>query len=276
MNKGMDTRFWGPSGWKLLHLIAASPGDTKVYDWFQLLPYVLPCKFCRTSLQEYYGKLPLTLAIVKDHNAFSHWLYKIHNMVNEKLRSQGILKTPNPSWPSVRDEYRKMTESLCDTSPMVGWDFLASIAYTTPTKGIHSKPMDFTGPKPTTLAERNQYNMLTPKERIAALSQFWTLIPSILPCKAWRSAWSATSRPPPLTRGRGPVSCWLWDLEASVCSSLRCPAPHSSLPALKSELNAFESACGSKTKRKTCRAKRDQLRRAAMTRRIQTGGALVH
>jgi hypothetical protein len=38
----MDTRFWGPSGWKLLHLIAAEPtkDPTAVLEWFGLLEYV--------------------------------------------------------------------------------------------------------------------------------------------------------------------------------------------------------------------------------------------
>jgi hypothetical protein len=43
----MDTRFWGPSGWRLLHLI------TYTYDpitqrhamrkFLEALPYILPC-----------------------------------------------------------------------------------------------------------------------------------------------------------------------------------------------------------------------------------------
>jgi len=261
----MDTRFWGPSGWKLLHLITASKVayPDKVFQWFTILPYVLPCKYCRTSLQEYYEQEPLSLAIVKDTEAFGQWLYKIHNMVNAKLRSQGILKTSDPSWPSVRNEYTKM--STCDF-PMVGWDFLASIAYTTPTKGVKSVPLPIKdNENPQTMADKNRYNMLTPTERIQILKTWWSLIPFILPCESWRSAWPTSQ--PPLKRGRGPVSCWLWDIECTVCSSLKCPTPHSSLPLLKSDLTAFESGCGSSSKKKTCRAKRERLRRAALSRR---------
>jgi hypothetical protein len=274
----MDTRFWGPSGWKLLHLTATAPvaHPTKVLRWFELLPYVLPCKYCRASLSEYYEKLPLTLATVKSPSAFSRWAYEIHNMVNDKLRSQGLLKTPNPPYEEVHRVYKRLE---CDT-PMVGWDFLASIAYTTPTKGIVSKPMLPLPSGPLTLALQNRYNVLPKQARIDALKEWWSLIPAILPCLQWRSAWSralsSTAKSPPLMAGRGPVSCWLWDLESSVCSCLKCPTAHQSLPALKSELSAFESSCGTAKKRRTCRAKRDEKRKAALTRRVQMGGALVH
>lgn len=272
----MDTRFWGPSGWKLLHLIATAPvaHPSKVLRWFELLPYVLPCKYCRASLSEYYETLPLTLATVKSPSTFSRWAYKIHNMVNNKLRSQGLLKTPNPSYEEVHRLYKRLE---CET-PMVGWDFLASIAYTTPTKGVVSKPMPDIPSHSLTLAEQNRYNILSKEARIAALKEWWSLIPAILPCRPWRDAWmkAASSRNPPLDQGRGPVSCWLWDLESSVCSCLKCPTAHQSLPALKSELTAFESSCGSTKKRRTCRAKRAEKRKAALTRRVQMGGALVH
>lgn len=285
----MDTRFWGPSGWKLLHLVATAPvaHPSKVLRWFELLPYVLPCKYCRYSLSEYYEKLPLTLATVKSPSAFSRWAYEIHNMVNDKLRSQGLLKTPNPPYEEVHRLYKAMAKTACD-SPMVGWDFLASIAYTTPTKGIVSKPMGDIPSGPLTLALQNRYNVLSKQDRIDALKEWWSLIPSILPCLPWRSAWlkavslknpmgtQALKKNPPLNQGRGPVSCWLWDLESSVCSCLKCPTAHQSLPALKSELSAFESSCGTAKKRRTCRAKRAEKRKAALTRRVQMGGALVH
>jgi len=277
-NKGpMDTRFWGPSGWKLLHLTATAPvvHPTKVLRWFELLPYVLPCKYCRYSLSEYYEKLPLTLATVKSQSAFSRWMYDIHNMVNDKLRSQGLLKTHNPPYEEVHRLYTTMAKNACD-SPMVGWDFLASVAYTTPTKGIVSKPMPDIPSHSLTLSEQNRYNVLPKSARIAALKEWWSLIPASLPCLEWRAAWSKTSKNPPLTAGRGPVSCWLWDLESSVCSCLKCPTAHQSLPALKSELSAFESSCGTAKKRRTCRAKRAEKRKAALTRRVQMGGALVH
>jgi hypothetical protein len=277
----MDTRFWGPSGWKLLHLITMelhrnTSRSEQIFKWFQLLPYVLPCKYCRASLQDYYNKEPLTHTIMKSPDTFGHWLYNIHNRVNNKLRKQGLLSKPNPSWSSVETYYKTLHATLC-TSPLIGWDFLSSIAYTTPSK--HTKSVPLPGYSGSDMKMRNKFNMLTREERIEKLRAWWNLIPSILPCAKWRAAWKSSS--PPLEEGRDAVADWLWDLEESVCLKLKCPTPHSSLPALKHEMSAFESSCSSSSglKKSTCRTLRAARRRAVLTRRRkriqQDGGAVV-
>jgi hypothetical protein len=44
----MDTRFFGPAGWQLLHLIAAEDLPTPhKKDVFIAQQYILPCRFCR-------------------------------------------------------------------------------------------------------------------------------------------------------------------------------------------------------------------------------------
>lgn len=93
----MDTRFWGPSGWQLLHLIAFAqrPGQEAEYElFFNGLKDILPCKFCRASTAEFMEtELPLHPR-VKDT---ARWLYDLHNRVNRKLREQ------SKSDPNVRD-----------------------------------------------------------------------------------------------------------------------------------------------------------------------------
>ena len=63
----MDTRFWGPSGWRLLHTItfAYNPETDKssTGQLFNMLPFVLPCKFCRASLTEYMENDPVEPAL---------------------------------------------------------------------------------------------------------------------------------------------------------------------------------------------------------------------
>jgi hypothetical protein len=52
----MDTRYWGPSGWKLLHSISFSYSEklkNKYKDFFNVVAFVLPCKHCRKSYSEY-------------------------------------------------------------------------------------------------------------------------------------------------------------------------------------------------------------------------------
>jgi hypothetical protein len=65
----MDTKYWGPGGWVLLHMISFSPTTSNkkdLFDFFSSLPYVLPCKYCRASLSEYVREYSLEEAIKTD------------------------------------------------------------------------------------------------------------------------------------------------------------------------------------------------------------------
>lgn len=263
----MDTRFWGPSGWKLLHLVAAEPiTDTRhraaVCEWLELLEYVLPCKYCRASFHDYIRLQPLSDAVLADPAAFSRWMYDIHNRVNAKLRGQGLLTTPDPDWHTVRDRYRDLHAGLCDGSPLLGWDFMTSIAYATPrSRGPPPVPMPDApeGWTPPDDATKNRYNCLPHAARLTYLRRWWRLIPSILPCAAWRRAWAQALRAagdPPLVRGRRAVMRWMWAVEEQVCAGLRCPTPHRSRAAMVEEVGAFESGCGRARRGVTCRTRR--------------------
>ena len=132
----MDTRFWGPSGWRLLHLISFTyePTDVAHRDAvervFTLLPYVLPCKFCRESLSIYMEEDPLVLTTKP---AFSKWLWRIHNKVNAKLRSQGLLHEADPPYESVKRCTRKGLRL-----DVYGQTLKAGISYSVSPKIIHS------------------------------------------------------------------------------------------------------------------------------------------
>ena len=57
----MDTKFWGPSGWELLHLITFEKGYlSKKKELFSTLPFILPCKYCRESALKFMNEDPLT------------------------------------------------------------------------------------------------------------------------------------------------------------------------------------------------------------------------
>ena len=277
----MDTRFWGPSGWRLLHLIAANPLKNKsaVKEWFELLEYVLPCKYCRASFHDYMEIQPLTDAVLSNTDSFGRWVYDIHNRVNAKLRGQGLLTSADPSWPSVKSHYKQLSASLCKGAPLLGWDFMISVANTTPDATTKPSPMpdvpDYPIPE-TDIKTKNRYNLLTRDERIRILKRWWSLTPSILPCEAWRTSWSAAAAAvaPPLQKGREAVLRWMWRVEERVCAGLQCPTPHPSLVALKKEVVAFESDCGKRKRGKTCRTKK-QKRRRFLTRRGQTGAGIL-
>jgi len=118
---GIDTRYWGPSGWDLFHRISFhSKHPDKV---LQHMAEVLPCKFCRNSTRKYVKELPYNK---KDP---ARWLYEIHNKVNHKLRSQCAKdpKVVNPGPDPSFEEVKKMYQSRpLDT--LFGNDFLSSIA----------------------------------------------------------------------------------------------------------------------------------------------------
>jgi hypothetical protein len=111
----MNTRFWGPSGWKFLHSITAiypeKPTLTDkmlMRDFMTVVCDMLPCKYCRASFTKYSQSLDIT-AFLDNSNSVQEWLYKMHNKVNAKLRRQGFCTTENPSFESVRHKYIKET-----------------------------------------------------------------------------------------------------------------------------------------------------------------------
>jgi hypothetical protein len=295
----MDTRFWGPSGWRLLHLIASDTLSQErkaaVCRWLELLEYVLPCKFCRASFHDYLRAQPLTDTVLETPASFGRWMYDIHNRVNAKLRGQGLLTEADPDWTTVRERYERLHAGLCKGtvesptrlagSPLLGWDFLTSVAYSTPAAGYTPNPMNDAPEDTATWATldvptRNRYNLLTRDERLRFLAEWWALFPAILPCAGWRRAWARAMKAagaPPLRRGRDAMMRWMWAVEERVCDSLRCPTPHSCLTAMRREVAVFESGCGaSKSRRaKTCRSLKQIRRDHVRTRRLRKRGVAV-
>ena len=248
------------------------------------MEFVLPCKYCRASFHDYLKLQPLTYEIMGNRETFSRWMYDIHNRVNAKLRGQGLLTARNPSWSSVRDKYYTKQASLCDpassttgSTGFIGWDFLTSIAYSTPDKHFVPVPMPDTPEDDRTLRrlsrkDRNRYNLLTGAERLSALRRWWNLIQSILPCEAWRSAWRSASASAPVPSTSASAMKWIWNMEKHVCAGLRCPTPHPSQPVLEREVSAFESNCG----RTTCRTRKHRQRRRVLSQRQKRVQQLHH
>jgi hypothetical protein len=121
----MDVSYWGPSGWQLLHLIAAK-GGTEAKELLGIMPFILPCKYCRASAQEF-------LKEEKPHGDLQRWLYTFHNKVNHKLEKQHQedpkcnLPVPAPPFEEVQKKYNELLNSKPTEIP--GRDFLYSIAH---------------------------------------------------------------------------------------------------------------------------------------------------
>jgi hypothetical protein len=261
----MDTRFWGPSGWRLLHTItfAYVPRSDKaaVRDFFMMLPFVLPCKYCRTSLSEYMEKYNIDQAL-ESRSKLCRWLWKIHNEVNSKLRNQKIPVNPDPSFEEVEQFYNDILSSGCSRTDFPGWDFLFSIADLHPfSKSARtSAPITKSGAPSceslTSLEEKNKRNCLKPEERLPLYNTFWKTLGMVLPFKEWRESWAKHSDNSTLDT-RSATMKWLWNIRCNMENDLellnRC-----NYSSLCKTLNNHRSDCNKKVRGKTCRKRRSE------------------
>ena len=104
---GMLTAVWGPSLWHSLHTMSfnypvkPTAQEKKHYrDFFMNLQYVLPCKYCRINLKKNYQMMPLKSCHLKNREAFSRYVYNLHELVNKKLKKKSGL-----SYCDVRERY---------------------------------------------------------------------------------------------------------------------------------------------------------------------------
>lgn len=280
----MDTRFWGPSGWRLLHLItftyesigAARLGQTSssgvgepkqkdsVKELFSMLPFVLPCKYCRASLVQYMRKEPLEPAL-KSRATLTRWLYKIHNHVNAKLRDQGLLKDADPSFSDVKKVYEDRVAAGCIRTEFEGWNFLFSIADNHPfsQNAKNSSPMPPMSDAPTavndmTPEERNEFNLMTPQERMPYYKRFWESFMGTngaLPFLTWRDAWTTCGIRYETLAHRQTWIRELWRVRCCLEKELEL-VNREEFGSLCKRLANHRSGCGSKTRGKTCRRKR--------------------
>ena len=132
----MDTRFWGPSGWKFLHLLLEmmpnqlNKTEQHIVKQFMLCwRDLLPCKYCRKSFTKYTTSYPIDKHC-ESRITLTRWLFVIHNKVNNKLRRQGYCNYDNPEFTLIQELYTNLATNT--TNPIkllleLGHDFLGSI-----------------------------------------------------------------------------------------------------------------------------------------------------
>ena len=259
----MDTRYWGPSGWRLLHLISfAEPRNPEaVCAFFNVLPFVLPCKFCRQSLSTYYEADPPECAVREGR--LGRWLWRIHNAVNAKLRKQGLPTDDDPTFAKVRRAYEDRLAAGCTRTHFEGWEFLFSVAECHPRgrRERQATPIDGHPPleKLATASplERNKWNGMTPDERIPYYRAFWELLPAALPFPEWEAVWRSSSKELPAAP-RCPTICLkgVWTIRRAMEEKLQL-LNKTTYDSLCKELRDVRSGCGAAgARRKTCRRKR--------------------
>lgn len=254
----MDTKYWGPSGWSLLHLITiAEANPSNIRCFFETLPYVLPCKYCRASLSEYMEKHPLDPVIKSGKPyAIAKWLWTIHNCVNDKLRSQRLHVAPDPPFEDVKKRYTEKFEAGCTRTKFEGWEFLFSIVENHPYSkqslggtGLPGAPEDVKG---MTLLEKNRWNLLTAGERQTMVLQFWKCLPDVLPYPEWRRIWKMC---PVNWSSRATSLKTLWGIRCKMESELEL-LNKTNYHLLCKELKTHRSGCSKSKRAKTCRKPR--------------------
>lgn len=116
VDNGMMTKVWGPTGWLFLHCVtfgypyAINPKNyehsykkEQYRNFFMSVGNVLPCKYCRESYKDFVKVLPID-KFLNTRKDLCLWLYKIHNMVNEKL---GVPKSDIPSFTEIQEFYEQ-------------------------------------------------------------------------------------------------------------------------------------------------------------------------
>ena len=114
---GMLTSVWGPPLWHFLHTlsfnypVAPTATQKKQYKRFILnLKHILPCKYCRINLKKNLKSLPLTSKDLSNREAFSRWMYNLHEKVNTMHH-----KKSNLTYFQVRKRYEHF-RSKCKTA----------------------------------------------------------------------------------------------------------------------------------------------------------------
>lgn len=260
----MDTRFWGPSGWRFLHLVtfAYQPTQKKHMQTFlESLPFVLPCKFCRSSLITYYQELPPS-DYLQSQETLSKWMWKIHGKVNQKLRSQGQTIPPDPTFALVKKIYSERLAHGCTKTDFPGWDFLFSIVENHPlAKGETSTPMPDAPPleslDSSNVEELLKWNYLDPKVRYSHVCKFWSCLPDVLPFAEWRHAWKThgSSFCQTTWASKQEALRGLWKIRCAINQDLR-QLNKTSFRELCNDLRLHRSGCGKSRHARTCRKKR--------------------
>lgn len=238
----MDTRFWGPDGWRLLHSVARGYPDSPTNQdrllykaFYNSLKYILPCIYCRMSLTQYTTELPLTDNYLANSRELSRWIYLIHNKVNAKLRKQELLKDENPEFNEIYDRYTNYLNDInakrCSCE-LPGLDFLGCVVF--------NYPEDETGIE---LVRQTNYIV------------FFTTLVEVIPFEPYRSLFKryiASHSPYKSLVSRVTLKKWLYGAEVAISTrtTKECPGYND----ICRRIEEHRAGCGSKRDKKpTCR-----------------------
>jgi hypothetical protein len=113
-NPNVRTRAFGPPTWCSMVLIAmgypkSNPSSHKraLYRrYFKCIGEVLPCNICRTSYRRFLKECPLNARALSGRRNLVFWIFKIHNLVNQKLGCRILNKVQMEKKYKYYDKFR--------------------------------------------------------------------------------------------------------------------------------------------------------------------------
>ena len=106
-NDGMLTTVWGPSMWHYMHAMSfnypvhpTAKQKKHFRDFILNLQHTLPCGACRKNLKNNLKAHPLKPEDLKNRDAFSRYVFDLHETVNKMLG-----KTSGLKYCDVRERY---------------------------------------------------------------------------------------------------------------------------------------------------------------------------
>jgi len=116
--KTVPPPIWGPTYWQIIHSFANSypynPTDSDksaAKKFYTDLVNKLPCKTCGDSYAIFIQRMPID-NYLDNKDKLMWWTYKLHTIVNDKLRSQGKPKAAEPTWTDFCKKYNSLCYSL--------------------------------------------------------------------------------------------------------------------------------------------------------------------
>ena len=113
LNK-MNINLWGPALWSVLHGIVGftnSENSKYMQGILENLKYLLPCIHCLRSYNEFYPLLQNSELKLR-HGEGIELVYKLHNMVNDKLENQKLNSFIAKVHPDPETEARMRAERI--------------------------------------------------------------------------------------------------------------------------------------------------------------------
>ena len=249
----MDTRYWGPSGWRLFHSIVANPNvdRQKLEQFLEVLPYVLPCKWCRHGLSTHMEEIPYSEA-----PDLEKWMWQIHNKVNKRLKKP----EPYPTFHRVHQIYAERLSYGCTKTDFHGWEFLFSIVKDHPLNP-GNVPIPGAPNEVSSDAEQNKWNMLGEK-RFQYWVLFWERLVDVFPFSEWKEAWAWSTKPETWTTSTKAFHA-LWKIRCDFESKLDL-LNKTTYRKLCNDLAFYRSGCATRSNTsRTCR----RLRQTRKTQR---------